>query len=84
MVLDHALDEDERVELWHGADAVVHLLLGDLDQHAILLLGGQRVQLVAGHPVVELDLGEGDALSLEEKREGETGEGKAMVVEERK
>ena len=56
VVLDHRLDEDERVELGHCAHAVLDLGLGDLEQlGAVLLLRRQGEDAEARHPVVGLE-----------------------------
>lgn len=55
MVLDHGLDQDEGVQLWHRADRVVDFHLRDLHQLAVLLLRRQRIHPVAGHPIVRLE-----------------------------
>ena len=55
VVLDHGLDQDEGVQLWHRADRVVDFHLRDLHQLAVLLLRGKRIHPVAGHPIVRLE-----------------------------
>jgi hypothetical protein len=62
VVLDHRLDQDQRVQLWHGPDASVDFEVGHLDQDAVLLLARQRVQSESRDPIVILDLGQGDPL----------------------
>ena len=54
VLLEHTLNEDERVQPGDGAHAALHLLRRHLDEVAVLLLGGEGVLAPRGDPRVGL------------------------------
>lgn len=54
--MSHRLDKDQCVQSWYDPDAVLNLLLRDLDQMAVLFLGSHLRKSVSCHPDVFLDL----------------------------
>ena len=62
MLLQHGLDQDQRIQLGDARDDVVQLLVRHLDEATVLLLRGHRVVVVGRHPLVCLDLVQCDPL----------------------
>ena len=50
------LDKNEGIQFWYRLDAVLHLVLCDLNEAAIALLLHHRVEAVSSDPGVELEI----------------------------